>query len=445
MNKAKFISFIFVLMAAIFFIFPNTSFAKEKVYHIPVEKEIEKGLYVFLKRSFNEALENNASAIILEIHTPGGYVDVAYDIGKLIDETPKPLKIIAFINSKALSAGAYIALHAEQIYMTPNATMGAAQIIDLNGNAANEKIHSAWIKNMQAAAESTNRDPKIARAMADPSVDLPEYNSPSGKLLTLTAEEALQVDYSNGTVENLTDVFKEVGHENSEVFSLQETFAEKLARFLTNPLVVTLLLTIATLGLVLELFSPGFGAPGIIGILSFVLFFFGHTVAGFAGYETIILFVIGFVLLLAEVFVPGGILGLIGISLMVISLLFSGESIVHMAYSLLIAMAIAIIGMVVLVKFFGKNLHLFSKLVLKDATTTEDGYVSNVNRIDLIGKEGKTLTPLRPSGTVLINDERIDVVSEGNYIESDRKVKVVEVEGSRIVVREIHEGEVAEA
>src|SRR5690606_27717883 len=118
---------------------------------------------------------------------------------------------------------------------------------------------------------------------------------------------------------------------------------------------------------------------------------------------------------------------------------FSGESIVHMAYSLLIAMAIAIIGMVVLVKFFGKNLHLFSKLVLKDATTTEDGYVSNVNRIDLIGKEGKTLTPLRPSGTVLINEERIDVVSEGNYIESDRKVKVVEVEGSRIVAREIHE------
>ena len=104
-------------------------------------------------------------------------------------------------------------------------------------------------------------------------------------------------------------------------------------------------------------------------------------------------------------------------------------------------MAIAIIGMVVLVKFFGKNLHVFSKLVLKDATTTEEGYVSNVNRIELIGKVGKTITPLRPSGTVLVDDERIDVVSEGSYIDSNKKVKIIEVEGSRIVVREIKEKE----
>lgn len=441
MNKAKFFSFIFVMMAAIFLLFPNTSFAKEKVYHIPIENEIEKGLYEFLKRSFNEALENNASAIVLEIHTPGGYVDVAYDIGKLIDETPKPTRIIAFINSKALSAGAYIALHAEHIYMTPNATMGAAQIVDMNGNAANEKVHSAWIKEMQAVAESTKRNPTIARAMADPTVDLPDYNSPRGKLLTLTADEALKTNYSSGTVNNLSDVLKLEGLENSEVLSLEETFAEKLARFLTNPIIVTLLLSIATLGLVIELFSPGFGAPGTMGIISLVLFFFGHTVAGFAGYETIILFIIGSILLLAEAFVPGGIVGLIGGSMMVISLLFAGENIVHMAYSLLIAMAIAIIGMVVLVKFFEKNLHIFSKLVLRDATTTEEGYVSNVNRIDLIGKEGKTLTPLRPSGTVLINDERIDVVTEGNYVDSDKKVKIIEVEGSRIVVREVKDGE----
>ncbi|MFC5542099.1 MAG: nodulation protein NfeD [Bacilli bacterium] len=439
MNKPGNFRWIVVLAALLFFILPNTAFAKEKVYHIPIDNEVEKGLYQFLKRSFNEAVENKASAIILEIHTPGGYVDVAYDIGKLMDETPA--KFIAFINSKAHSAGAYIALHSDEIYMTPGATMGAAQIIDMNGNAASEKANSAWIKNMQAAAESTNRDPKYARAMADASVDLPEMNSPKGKLLTLTAEEAYKVGYSNGTVDNLEELMSKTGLDDRELITIHESFAEKLARFLTNPIVVTLLLTAASLGLVIELFSPGFGAPGVIGIISLILFFFGHLVAGFAGIETIVLFIIGFALLIAELFVPGGILGLLGGAVMIISLLFAGKSVVYMAYSIIIALAIAIIGMVVLVKFFGKNLHLFSKLVLKDATTTEEGYVSNVNRIDLIGKEGITVTPLRPAGTVLIDEERIDVVSEGSYIDVHTKVKVVEVEGSRIVVREVKEKE----
>ncbi|WP_328219843.1 NfeD family protein [Ureibacillus terrenus] len=318
---------------------------------------------------------------------------------------------------------------------------GAAQIIDLNGNAASEKANSAWIKNMQAAAESANRNPLYARAMADASADLPEMNSPKGKLLTLTANEAYQVKYSDGTVQNLEELLAETGLEGSDVSTVHETFFDKLARFLTNPVVVTLLLTIAALGLAIELFSPGFGVPGTIGIISLTLFFFGHIVSGLAGFETLILFIIGFVLLITELIVPGGVLGVIGGALMVISLLFAGKSVVHMAYSIIIALAIAIIGMVILVKFFGKNLHLFSKLVLKDATTSEEGYVSNVNRIDLIGKEGITLTPLRPSGTVLINDERIDVVSEGNYIDADKKVRVIEVEGSRIVVREIKEKE----
>lgn len=439
MKRTTFISFFIGMIALFLFIIPNTTYANDKVYHIPVEREVEKGLYEYLKRSFNEAIENHASAIILEIHTPGGYVDVAYDIGKLIEETPT--RIISYINTKAHSAGAYIALQTDEIYMAPNATIGAAQIIDLNGNAASEKANSAWIKEMQAAAESTNRKPIFARAMADSSVDLPELNSPAGKLLTLTAEEALTVGYSQGTVANLDEVIEKAGLSKSEVITMKETFSDKLARFLTNPIVVTLLLTIAFIALMIEFFSPGFGVSGSIGIISLILFFFGHTVAGFAGYETIILFVIGLAFIIAEFFVPGGILGLIGGALMVISLLFTGESVVHMAYSLLIAMAVTIIGMVVLVKFFGKNLHLLSKLVLKDATTTEEGYVSNVNRIELLGKVGVTLTPLRPSGMILIDQEKVDVVSEGSYIDPGKKVRVIEVEGSRIVVREIREGD----
>lgn len=433
----KYLGFSFFLLFSLFLFLPVTeASASDKVYHVPIENEIEKGLKAFLERAFNEAIKDNAKSIILEIHTPGGFVDAADEIGKLIEQTTQ-LDIIAFINSKAHSAGAYIALHADKIYMVPDGTIGSAAVIDSSGNMASVKANSAWIKQMQAAAESSKRDPQYAVAMADISYDLPKYGAPVGKLLTLSADEALNVAYSEGTVSTIEELLKKENLTNSEVIKIEPTFSEKLARLLTNPIVVTLLLTIATVGLMMELFSPGFGVPGITSITSLGLFFFGHTVAGLAGYESIILFIIGFALLIAELFIPGGIVGIIGGALMVISLLFAGESMVYMAYSILIALFIAFIGMVIIMKFFGKNLHLFSKLVLKDATTTEEGYVSNVNRIELLGKVGKTVTPLRPSGTIIVDNERLDVVSEGSYVDIEKTVEIIEVEGSRLVVREV--------
>ncbi|MDI7740794.1 nodulation protein NfeD [Lysinibacillus fusiformis] len=439
MRKTKTFSWILLCLLSFSFLMPSLSaVASGKVYHIPLENEVEDGLKAFLERAFNEAIEEGAETIILEIHTPGGYVTSADEIAKIIDNSS--IEVVAFINSKALSAGAFIALHADKIYMVPNATMGAAAIIDGAGNAADEKRNSAWIAAMEAAAEANKREPIYARAMADSSVPLPKYRAQEGKLLTLSAEEALEVKYSEGTVSNLNELLEKLNLSESEVVSIEPTFAEKLARFITNPIVVTLLLTIGCFGLVFELFSPGFGIPGIIGLSSFGLFFFGHTLAGFAGYESVLIFIIGLALLVAELVVPGGIVGIIGGALMIISLLFAGESVVHMAYSILIAVFIAIIGMVILMKFFGKNLHVFNKLILRDATTTEEGYVSNVNRIDLLGKMGDTITPLRPAGTIIVDNERIDAVSEGSYIDANRQVEVIQVEGSRIVVREMKKG-----
>lgn len=108
----------------------------------------------------------------------------------------------------------------------------------------------------------------------------------------------------------------------------------------------------------------------------------------------------------------------------------------QMIVAILIALVIAMIGMVILMKFFGKKLHVLNRLVLMDATTTEEGYVSNVNRTELLGKIGKTLTPLRPSGTMVLSSERIDIVSEGGYIDANQHVEIIKVEGSRIVVRQ---------
>lgn len=221
----------------------------------------------------------------------------------------------------------------------------------------------------------------------------------------------------------------------------ETTFVDSVANFLTNPIVVTILLSIACLGLVIELFSPGFGLPGMIGILAFVLFFYGHLAEGHAGYVSIIMFILGFALIVGELFIPGGIIGVIGAALVIISLLFAGENVVYMAYSILIAIIIAVLGMVIMMKFLGKNLHFFNKLILRDATTTDEGYVSNENRVDLLGKVGVTITPLRPAGSIQVDNERLDVVSQGSYINSDKKVEIIRVEGSRIVVREIIKGD----
>lgn len=437
MKQRRVFTWLLLMTLSFLLVIPTIYADSVKVFHVPVENNVEKGLLSFLERAINEAKEQEAKAIVLDIHTPGGFVDAAEEIGKLLDSVDDDVKVIAYINSKAHSAGAFIALHADEIYMTKNATIGAAGIIDGEGNTADQKAESAWLAAMEAAAVSSDRDPQYARAMADKSLDYSEYRAPEGKFLTLTADEALKVDYSEGTANSLQEVLELAGLKGAEIVDVEPTLAEHIARIVTNPIVVPILLSIASLGLVAELYSPGFGVPGTMSLAAFGLFFFGHTIAGFAGYESILLFVIGVIFVILEFFVPGGIVGILGGALIILSLLFAGASVTHMAYSIIIAMFIAVIGMVILMKFFGKKMHIFNKLVLRDATTTEEGYVSNTNRIELIGRTGKAITPFRPSGVVLIGNERIDAVSEGSFINKGSQVEVIKVEGSRIVVREI--------
>ena len=432
----RFLLFI-LFLSAISIPFSTTDAAAEKVYHVKVDETVEKGLYAYLKRSFNEAEEAGAKAILLEIDTLGGYTEAAGKIGQLMQDTD--VQIIAYVNYRAISAGALIALYAEKIYMSPNGAMGASQVIESSGNAAGDKAHSLWLAEMKSAAESHGRNPLYALAMAEPSIELSKYRAGKGDLLTLTPAEALEVGYSNGTVSSMQEVLKLNGLENAEIVPMKVTFTEGLARFITNPVVVPILLSIAGLGLVLELYSPGFGVPGTMAISALLLFFFGHLIAGLAGYETIILFIIGIVLIVLEFFLAGGIAGALGAVAVVVSIILAGGNPMYMAFSVLIAIAVAVSGMVIIMKFFGRKLHLLNKMILMDSTDTESGYVSNVNRVELLGKRAIAITPLRPSGTIDMEGERIDVVSQGSYIDKGKHVIIVKVEGSRIVVREFEE------
>lgn len=430
-----------VLLGMILFISPYipdhvyAEGAGQQVYIIPIEETVEKGMDAFLHRAVEEALESGADYIIFELDTPGGRVDAALDIGELLRSIEIPNAV--YIVNKALSAGAYISLNADEIYMKPGTSIGAAGVITGEGNAADKKTQSAWISNMTAAAVENGRDPVYAQAMADESIDLPEYRAPEGEFLTLYADEALEVGYAEGIAEDRTELLHMLGLEAAKVETIQPTFAEQLARFITDPVVVPILLSIASLGLVLELYTPGFGIPGIMGLLSLLLFFYGHLIAGLAGYESIILIILGLILVVLEFFVPGGIMGIIGAILIVISLLLSGADIGYMAFSIGIAFLVSVVASVLLFKTIGLEKGLFRHIILKDRTTTEKGYVSNANRLDLIGRTGESLTPLRPSGTAVFDDERLDVVSEGSFIPANQPVKIISVEGSRIVVREI--------
>ncbi|MBG9767470.1 NfeD family protein [Bacillus vallismortis] len=413
----------------------NAKAEKQTVYVIPVEKNVEQGLASFLSRSLQDAKEAHADHIILDINTPGGLVKSAIDIAYSITESEVP--VTAYVNKRALSAGAYIALQADNIYMAPGGKMGAAAIIDGKGNAAGQKAESLWLAELEDAAVKNNRDPKYALAMADPDIDAKEVGAPKGDLLTLNADKAIDVGYSEGTADNVTALVKKLGFEKADIRYAEESFMEKTARWLTNPVIVPILLTIAFLGLTVELFSPGVGIPGTVGFIALLLFFYGHLAAGLAGYETVLLFAGGVILILLEIFLPGGIIGLLGLGAIVASLFLAAGSFTVMAISLLIASAVSITAFILLTRVLGKRMKFFKKFVLNDSTNTESGYVSNQTRTDLIGKVGITYTQLRPAGTVIIDDERLDVVSEGSFTEKDKKVKVVRVEGSRIVVREI--------
>lgn len=412
------------------------------VYIVPVKQTIETGLQSFLVRAFKDAEQAAAKFIVLDINTFGGRVDAAEGIGELIRGSTIPT--VAFIHGKAVSAGSYIALNATKIVMAPGSSIGAAAVVDISGKEIESaKVISHWASAMKAAAEMRGRDPLIAEGMADKNlvVPLPKINKTfeKGQIVSLTAEEALKVGYAEKIASNLQEVLEFIDAAGYTAVPFAPSPAENLARVLTNPFVMTLLLFIGIAGVAIELFAPGFGLPGILGVTGFGLYFFGHYIAGFAGVEDVLFFIAGIVLLLVEIFVPSfGILGILGIISIISGVVMAAYDTENALMSLGVAFVLAIIVVAVFIKFF-KHRGVWNKFILKDELRTESGYISQASREHLLGKHGVTVTPLRPSGTVLIDNQRVDVVTDGEFVVINQKVVVVKAEGTRVVVRELLE------
>jgi len=404
---------------------------------IRVDRTIETGLQRFLERALTEAEASGAETVVLVIDTFGGRVDAATEIGEAVRSSP--LRTIAYVEGKAISAGSYIALNADEIYMQEGGSIGAAAVVDGAGNRVRDsKIVSVWVKQMVGAAERNGRNPRIAEGMVDDTVrvELPELGDVKepGELITLSYKDAVDVGYAEGIVGSLDELLTVIGASSQE--TIEPTLAEQAARFLTHPVTTTVLFILGIAGLLIELLVPGFGVPGITGIVAFGLYFLGNYVAGFAGVEHLAMFVVGVLLLALELFIPSfGILGVLGIISLIAGVVLAAYDTGDALTSLGVASLVAAVIIAVFVRYF-KHRGVWNKFILRDALKTEEGYVSQAAPTELIGKVGKAVTTLRPSGTAIFGEQRVDVVTDGEFIGSGANVVVVRVDGMRVVVRE---------
>jgi len=435
------------------------------VYVIPIKGEIERGLVYVVRRGISEAIAHKASAIILDMNTPGGQVGAAEEIIDLVSNTK--IRTYTYVSPNAISAGAIISMGTDEIYMAPGSKLGAAApwIPSATGEpsqvpaAFEEKMVSYVAALVRTTAQRKKHDPQLAEAMVRVG---PEYRiedeviCASNRLLTLTNLEAERLVgkegakrklLSQGTIENFDELLKTIGHPSSQVIRLNITPEEKIARYIES--FSKILLIGGLLLLYIEFKTPGVILPGIAGVVLLAIWFWGYHIAGLAGSTEILIFIIGLLLLIAEVFfLPGTMLpGIAGTALIIASLMMAmvghypgipWHPITRHIPDAIKSLSVSILGTFILGLILARFLPettAFQKLMLLSAEHKADGFhASGEETASLVGLEGTAYSELRPSGTAVFGDKRIDVVTRGEYIEKNSRIIVAEAHGNRIVV-----------
>ena len=429
----------------------------DAVYRVPIEGTIDLGLPPFIQRMIDKAESENATAIIFDINTFGGRVDAATQIKDAI--LGSDITTIAFINRRAISAGALISLSCEKIYMTGGGLIGAATAVDMSGKKGSEKVISFMREEMASTAEKRGRNKEIARGMVDEELNFSHLviNGDSisvndiegrkdGKLISLTTEQAIKYGIADGTAESIEALMDTLSYGSLEVKESSENWSESIVRFLTNPVVASLLTTFGFLGILFELQSPGWGIPGFVGLTCLILSLSVSYIAQLATMSDMIFILTGLSLILLEMLViPGfGIVGIGGIGFMLYGLYLLllpevpvGEEILGQAMDgFLIGLVGAIIGIVLLVKLMIRS-KFWEQLTAPSSQKKDQGFSNTQGWEDLQGKLAITDTDLHPSGWINIDDQRIFVLSEGGFIEKGKKVTILSVDGNRVLVREL--------
>ncbi len=433
----------------------STALSSDKtVFIIPINGDIDMGLPYVINRGIDEAEKEGSELIIFDIDTFGGRVDAATQIKDSILGTNIPT--VAFINRRAISAGALISLSCDSIFMTSGATIGAATAVDLQGNKGTEKVISYMREEMASTAEANGKSREIASMMVDETLELDFFISSDGdtitnndiegfnidKLVTLTTQDALKLGFANGIFENVESLLNYLNYEETQIKKIEPTWSEKLVRFLTNPTVAPLLMSLGFLGLLFEVKSPGLGFPGIAGIIFLGLFFGSHLLVGLADMLEVLLLFVGVLLIILEILIiPGfGIAGIAGGGLILWSIFYMllGEYPNPQDYNdaytgLSIATIGAIAAGILLFKIITESKY-YSQIIEFKPQRKEDGYSISKGFEKYIGKIGITTTDLRPSGKIMIENKIFQSISTGDYIEKNSQVKVIKIDENQLVV-----------
>jgi len=411
------------------------SLALGRTYLVPVQGEIDPALAVFVDQALTRAEREGASGVAFLIDTPGGRVDAAIRISDRILQSPLPTLAVV---QNAFSAGALITLSCRQIAMLPGSEIGAAlPVVALplqRPEAADQKVVSALKGKFRAVAEARGRPTQVAEAMVDPEVEIPGLSA-KGEPLTLSADKAVELKVADFKAGSLPEALAQAGL-SAEVERLEPGPRVRLARFLTSSSVAGVLLALGLFLLLLEFFTPGTFLPATLGLVALGLYFFGGYLAGLSGILEILLFFAGMLLLLAEAFLlPGfGLPGALGIGLVLASvyLTFGAQSLAVGAYAVLVFGA----GLFLLFRFFPRS-RVGRALVLESAISEAAPPKGELEA--LLGAIGEALSDLRPAGVARFGDKRVDVVTEGEFIPRGTPVRVIKVEGPRVVVQAFKE------
>lgn len=431
-----------------------------KVYTFPINGDIMPAQQRLVSKCLTEAREQETDLVVIRMNTYGGLVNVADSIRTMILNYPTP--IWAYIDNQAASAGALIALAADRIYMHPGGSIGAASVVDQNGQPMPDKFQSFMRATMRATAESHGqvieriengdtvrrwwRDPQTAEAMVGRTV----ADSTTVNVLTFTASEAVKNHFSEGTASSLEETLAQGGVETYTLTEYRPTTLDRLLAWLMNPVVQGIFVMMIVGGIYFELQSPGIGFALVVAILGAVLYFAPLYLEGVAQNWELILFIIGLGLLAVEIFVlPGfGIAGVAGIVVVVLGLSFAaidndllrhlptGEItvgwILQPILVVIIATTAALIGGLLLSKRFLTGTTLLQrKVVLTAEMAPEQGYVSHPQvASELIGKTAEVAAVLRPSGRVIIDGIYYDAIAEeGQFIPRGKQVIITRLEG----------------
>lgn len=431
-----------LLIAAVGFTQPK------KVFKMDIKAPIDPRSNRYTKLALEKAEELKVDIVLIEMNTYGGAVTDADEIRQRILDCKIPIYV--FINKNAASAGALISIACDSIYMTEGANIGAATVVNGDdGSKAPDKYQSYMRSMMRSTAEANGRNPKIAEAMVDENLAVDSV-SQAGQVITFTTSEAIKNGFCEGQVKNIAEILARSDVEEYEMIAYTEDWSEDVIRFFLNPAISSVLILIMLGGIYFELQSPGIGFPLAASILAAVFYFTPYYMNGLAEYWEIILFIVGLILIMLEVFViPGfGVAGILGGMLTISSFFLVMVNNVTFDFTYvptaqinraLSVMTISIIGSGILIFVGAKYLFqskAFDRIALNTTLSKEDGYVSNTLK-HFIGKQGVAYTVLRPSGKIMIDGTLHNAEARNGFIEKGKNVEVIGEDTSTLIVKEM--------